>query len=61
MLNYMLLSWVRYSRNLKLSIGEMVHVVFHELILKAVERVEEVRHYSFSREVESIDWLPMAA
>lgn len=58
MLNYMALSWIRYSRDIDLSIGEMVHIIFHELILKAVK---EVRHYSFSQEVKSIDWLPTAA
>ena len=58
MLNYMALSWLRYSRKLNLSMGEMVHIIFHELIRKAVE---EVRHYSLSQEVKLMDWLPIAA
>ena len=57
MLNYMALSWLRYSRKLNLSMGEMVHIIFHELIRKAVE---EVRHYSLSQEVNLMDWLPVA-
>ena len=57
-LNYMALSWLRYSRKLNLSMGEMVHVIFHELILKAVENV---RHYSLSQEVNLMNWLPIAA
>lgn len=57
MLNYIALSWLRYSRKLNFSMGEMVHIIFHELILKAAE---EVRHYSFSQEVELMDWLPIA-
>ena len=56
-LNYMALSWLRYSRKLNLSMGEMVHIIFHELILKAVENV---RYYSFSQEVNPMDWLPVA-
>jgi hypothetical protein len=58
MLNYIALSWLRYSRKLNLSMGEMVHIIFHELILKATE---EVRHYSLSQESILIDWLPIAA
>lgn len=57
MLNYLALSWLRYSRKLNLTIGEMVHTIFHELILKAVE---EVRHYSVSQEVNLMNWLPIA-
>ena len=57
-LNYLVLSWLRYSRNLKLTMGQMVHIVFHELILKAVE---EVHHYSLSQGVELKKWLPIAA
>jgi hypothetical protein len=57
MLNYITLSWLRYSRKLNLSIGDMVHIIFHELILKAVE---EVRHYSLSQEVKLMNWLPIA-
>lgn len=57
MVNYLVLSWLRYSRKLNLSIGEMVHNIFHELILKAVE---EVRYYSLSKEVTIMDWLPIA-
>jgi len=57
MFNYITLSWLRYSRKLNLSIGDMVHIIFHELILKAVE---EVRHYSLSQEVKLMDWLPIA-
>jgi hypothetical protein len=57
-LNYMALSWLRYSRKLNLSMGEMVHIIFHELILKAVENV---RHYSLSQEINLMDWLPIAA
>jgi hypothetical protein len=38
--------------------GEMVHIIFHELIIRAVE---EARHYSLSQEVKRIDWLPVAA
>lgn len=56
-LNYMALSWLRYSRKLQYSIGEMVHIIFHELILKAVE---EARHYSLSQQVDCIDWLLVA-
>jgi len=56
MLNYLVLSWLRYSRKLNLSIGEMVHNIFHELILKAVE---EVRHYSVSQEANLMNWLPI--
>jgi len=57
MVNYLVLSWLRYSRKLNLSIGEMVHNIFHELILKAVE---EVRHNSLSQEVNLMNWLPIA-
>ena len=57
-LNYLVLSWLRYSRGIKLTIGQMVHTVFHELILKAVE---EVHHYSLSQDVKSINWLPISA
>jgi hypothetical protein len=57
MLNYITLSWLRYSRSLHLSMGDMVHIIFHELILKAVE---EVRHYSLSQEVKPMNWLPIA-
>lgn len=57
-LNYLVLSWLRYSRNLNLTIGQMVHTVFHELILKAVE---EVHHYSLSQGVDIRKWLPVAA
>jgi len=57
-LNYLVLSWLRYFRGLKLTIGQMVHTVFHELILKAVE---EVHHYSLSQDVKSINWLPISA
>ena len=56
-LNYTALSWLRYSRKLNLSMGQMVHIIFHELILKAVENV---RHYSLSQEVNLMDWLPIA-
>ena len=52
------ISWLRYSRGLKLTIGQMVHTVFHELILKAVE---EVHHYSLSQDIKSINWLPISA
>ena len=52
----MALSWLRFSRKLNLSMGEMVHIIFHELILKATE---EVRHYSLSHEVKLMDWLPV--
>jgi len=57
-LNYFVLSWLRYSRNLNLTIGQMVHIVFHELILKAVE---EVHHYSLSQGVKLKKWLPIVA
>jgi hypothetical protein len=57
-LNYLVLSWLRYSRNLNLTIGQMVHTVFHELILKAVE---EVHHYSLSQGVKLKKWLPISA
>jgi hypothetical protein len=57
-LNYLVLSWLRYSRNLNMTIGQMVHTVFHELILKAVE---EVHHYSLSQEFDIRKWLPIAA
>jgi len=57
MLNYLALSWLRYTQKLNLSMGEMVHIIFHELILKAVR---EVRHYSLSQEVKLMDWLPIA-
>ena len=57
MLNYLNLSWVRYSHNLKLTIGEMVHIIFHELIIKAVQ---EARIYSLSQEVKHMAWLPIA-
>lgn len=57
MLNYMALSWLRYSRKLSFSMGEMVHIIFHELILKAVE---EVRHHSLHQEVKYVNWLPIA-
>ena len=57
-LNYLVLSWLRYSRNLKYTIGQMVQIVFHELILKAVDKVHQ---HSLSQEVKSIDWLPIAA
>jgi hypothetical protein len=57
MLNYLALSWLRYTQKLNLSIGEMVHVIFHELVLKAVE---EVRLYSLSQEVKLVNWLPIA-
>jgi hypothetical protein len=57
-LNYLVLSWLRYSRGLKLTIGQMVHTVFHELILKAVE---EVHHYSLLQGVGLKKWLPIAA
>lgn len=57
-LNYLVLSWLRYSRNLNMTIGQMVHTVFHELILKAVE---EVHHYSLSQGVDIRKWLPIAA
>jgi len=57
MLNYIALSWLRYSRKLSFSMGEMVHIIFHELILKAVE---EVRHYSLHQEVKYVNWLPIA-
>ena len=51
MLNYLAPSW------LNLSVGEMVHIIFHELVLKAVE---EVRLYSLSQEVNLMNWLPVA-
>jgi Transposase DDE domain len=57
-LNYLVLSWLRYSRNLNMTIGQMVHTVFHELILKAVE---EVHQYSLSQEIDIRKWLPIAA
>ena len=57
MLNYIALSWLRYSRKLSSSMGEMVHIIFHELILKAVE---EVRHYSLPQQVKYVNWLPIA-
>ena len=57
-LNYLVLSWLKYSRNLSFTIGQMVHIVFHELILKAVK---EVHHYSLSQNIKSINWLPIAA
>lgn len=57
-LNYLVLSWLRYSRGLSFTIGQMVHIVFHELILKAVK---EVHHYSLSQDIKSINWLPIAA
>lgn len=57
-LNYLVLSWLRYSRNISFTIGQMVHIVFHELMVKAVEKAHQ---YSLSQEVKSIDWLPIAA
>lgn len=57
-LNYLVLSWLRYSRNISFTIGQMVHIVFHELILKAVE---DVHHYSLSQNTKPINWLPIAA
>jgi hypothetical protein len=57
MLNYMALSWLRYSQKLNFSMGEMVHIIFHELIIKAVE---DARNHSLSQKVDVIDWLPVA-
>ncbi|HGJ66174.1 TPA: hypothetical protein ENS27_12460 [bacterium] len=57
-LNYLVLFWLRHSRNLSFTIGQMVHTVFHELMLKALE---EVHHSSLSTGVDIRKWFPTAA
>ncbi|MGQ9610211.1 MAG: transposase [bacterium] len=56
-LNYLVLCWLRYSRSFSFTIGQIEHIVFHELILKAVE---EVHHYSLFQNTKPINCLPIA-
>ena len=58
MLDYLLLSWIRYHYHLRASMGQLVHRLFHECMVQAVGKAHDSSHQQTD---DALKWLPLAA